>query len=505
MKRIVIFSFMLGLTAMASAQFGLFPSMGGGMPFGMPAMQNSVNKVEIESSNLPIISIDTKGHEITQNKVDATMDVAVDGKSLYNGAITIKLRGNSSLMMPQRKFSIVTRADGKKDNVPLLGMGAEHDWTLLNTYTDISLLRDPLAMYLWRCMGHWAPETRTVEVVLNGSYIGVYVLAETIKQGKNRLDIASLKPQDNAGTELSGGYILRVDKYDADDNTFASRQKGISLHGQGGPGMMPFGAGGMNGGVVWTIKYPGKDKITDAQQNYIENYIHDFERVMAGPDFADPDRGYAAYISVSDFVDFIIHSEFMHNADMYVSSTYFYKTKADADGTGGKLHAGPVWDYNFSMGNCTFGLGNKVDAWSYNGKDQGQIPAFWQKLMSDPKFVGKVRKRYTELRKTVLSTDSLNKYIDGYAVQMQEPAKRHFAAYSDLLVPERQSQRQNSRTQGFMGGMFPGMGGSFGDMGGGMWTSFMAYRVSSYDQEIRTLKEWISKRLAFLDRNWLLK
>ena len=65
MKRIVIFSFMLGLTAMASAQFGLFPSMGGGMPFGMPAMQNSVNKVEIESSNLPIISIDTKGHEIT--------------------------------------------------------------------------------------------------------------------------------------------------------------------------------------------------------------------------------------------------------------------------------------------------------------------------------------------------------------------------------------------------------------------------------------------------------
>lgn len=498
MKKSVIVFILGSFIYAANAQFGM-PPMGGGMPMGMPGMggimpvQNNVKDVEIKSSNLPIIRIDTKGHEISQKKVNATMNVT-DGKtSLYEGNITIKLRGNSSVMMPQQKYSIVTRDDnGKKKDASLFGMGAEHDWVLLNTYTDISLLRDPLAMLLWRAMGHWAPKTQTVEVVLNNKYIGVYIFAETIKQGKERLDIANIKEQDAVGRELSGGYILRVDKYDANDNTFVSKQKGISLHGSTGMGMMPFGAGGMNNNVVWTIKHPSKNKITDAQQNYIENFIHKFESAVASPDFADPQKGYAAYIEVSDFVDFIIHSEFMHNADMYYSSTYFYKTKINADGTGGKLHAGPVWDYNFSMGNCNFGQCDKIDAFSFNGKEQGVIPTFWQKLMSDPAFVDKVKERYTQLRGTVLSKESLFEYIDNYTKQMQKPAKRHFAAYSDLLVSENQPQTQNN-----------GMG-MFGGMGGGMWTSFMAYRVSSYEQEIQTLKEWILKRLDFLDRNWLL-
>ena len=58
-----------------------------------------------------------------------------------------------------------------------------------------------------------------------------------------------------------------------------------------------------------------------------------------------------------------------------------------------------------------------------------------------------------------------------------------------------------------MGGGFPPMGdfSGFGDFGGfggfnavGM---FAAYRVSSYDEEIKVLKQWIADRLAFLDRN----
>ena len=43
----------------------------------------------------------------------------------------------------------------------------------------------------------------------------------------------------------------------------------------------------------------------------------------------------------------------------------------------------------------------------------------------------------------------------------------------------------------------PGGFGGFGDAIG--W--FAAYRVSSYDEEIAVLREWLSNRLAFLDRN----
>lgn len=60
----------------------------------------------------------------------------------------------------------------------------------------------------------------------------------------------------------------------------------------------------------------------------------------------------------------------------------------------------------------------------------------------------------------------------------------------------------------FPGG-FPPMGGfqmpegfQMPDFGGfNMVGMFAAYRVCSYEEEIRTLKQWLSDRLAFLDRN----
>ena len=53
----------------------------------------------------------------------------------------------------------------------------------------------------------------------------------------------------------------------------------------------------------------------------------------------------------------------------------------------------------------------------------------------------------------------------------------------------------------FPGG-FPPMGafGGFGGFGDAVGM-FAAYRVSSYDEEIKILKQWLADRLAFLDRN----
>lgn len=138
----------------------------------------------------------------------------------------------------------------------------------------------------------------------------------------------------------------------------------------------------------------------------------------------------------------------------------------------------------------------------------------WKRLMEDPAFVAKVRSRYTELRKTVLSLDSIYKYIDRHASQLEEAQSRQYALYSDLLVPETGSNSNGNGMMGFGGmGGFPGFGnmpgmsggnvgfGGFG--GGGMAKMFSAYSVSSYAQEIQTLKEWFKSRLDFLDSQWL--
>ena len=502
---------------------GGFPGGGGfGMMGGTVQYDGSQgNDVEFTSSDLPVVIIDTEGKPVTNDgKLDARMKIIDNGKGKrnnltdkpngYNGRIGIKLRGNSSLYFEQKRFTFETKDDDGKDlDVEILGMSADNDWVLLAPYNDISMMRDPFAFDLWNEMGHWAPHYRYCEVVMNGHYIGVYILCEKIKQGKNRLDIAKLKPNDNSGIELTGGYIVRIDPPEEDEPYFTSDVPGITgITGMGG-GFGGFGGfgGGMGGfnTVTWTYYYPKPDKITPEQQEYISNYIRNVEKVIQSDGFADPENGYAKYISVSSFVDYFIHTELSLNADGLKRSAYFYKTKQNEDGTGGKLHAGTVWDYNLAYGNCNFCNANKIDAWVYEGGETNPTPALWKRLTEDPAFMQKVKTRWKELRKDILSLDNINRYIEEHASLLAEAKERQYTKYSDLLVPQSRNQGQTGRNNGFgrgFGGGF-GVGGMMGGFGGadaiGM---FAAYRVSSYEEEIATLKKWFADRIAFLDKNW---
>lgn len=530
------------ITITCFAQFPGGGGFGGGFPgggFGMNAEYNPASppdNVDFTSSNLPIVIIQTDSPTLTnREKSGGTMKIIDNGSKRnkvtdpangYNGNIRIKLRGNSSLFFDQKRFTLETvTPEGKANNVELLGMPADNDWVLLAPFNDISMMRDPFAFDLWNEMGHWAPRNRYCEVVMNGHYIGVYILCEKIKRAENRLSIAKLKKTDTSGLELTGGYIVRIDPPDEGEKSFQSEVPGIitsgGMGGFGG-GMGGFGGpgGGFGGGratVTWSYFYPKSDNLAPEQEEYISNYIKTTEKVIQSDNFADPKEGYAKYIDVESFVDYIIHTELSLNADGLKRSTYFYKTKQNEDGTGGKLHAGTVWDYNLAYGNCNFANGNNIEAWIYNGGETNPTPAMFKRLMEDPAFVAKVKARWKELRKGVLSIDNINKYIDNHASQLAEAKDRQFAQYTNLLVPESRNQNQGGRNGGFGGGFGPGMGGFGGGMGGfgggmggfggGMGGGdaigmFAAYRVSSYNEEITILKKFFADRIAFLDRNW---
>ena len=507
---------------------GGFPGGPGGGGFGGGFMMGteydpttSRNDVEFTSSNLPIVIIQTDNRTLTnREKTGATMKIIDNGSKRnkvtdkangYDGRIKIKLRGNSSLFFDQKRFTFETlKEDGKKNKVELLGMPADNDWVLLAPYNDISMMRDVFAFDMWNNMGHWAPRTRYCEVVMNGRYIGVYILCEKIKRAENRLDIAKLKKSDTTGLDITGGYIVRIDPPDEGEKSFQSEVPGIiTTGGMGGfGGGFPGGPGGGFGGratVTWTYFYPKSDKLTPEQEKYISDYIKTTEKVIQSDNFADPKEGYAKYIDVESFVDYIIHTELSLNADGLKRSTYFYKTKQNADGTGGKLHAGTVWDYNLAYGNCNFANANKIDAWVYEGGETNPTPAMFKRLMEDPAFVAKVKARWKELRKGYLSDANINHFIDEHAAQLQEAQARQYTKYSDLLVPKSNGQqngqgRQNGGFGGGFGGGFPGGMGGFG--GGGAAGMFSAYSVSSYDEEISILKKWFADRIAFLDKNW---
>ncbi|MCR4958192.1 MAG: CotH kinase family protein, partial [Prevotella sp.] len=395
-------------------------------------------------TGLPTIAITTSTPLNAQQKVTAHLHAGA-----FDGAIGIKLRGNSSLAFNQKKYTLETRdADGKELDVSLLGLPAHSEWVLLAPYNDISMMRDPLAFQLWRDMGHWGPRTVMCELTLDGDYRGIYILAEAIKRGKQRVDISKLKKSDTAGRDVTGGYLLRIDTYNDDDATFSSKVPGI-------------GEGNMTSEVVWSCIYPKKKNLQPEQFAYIQSYVDTVEQVIQSDDFADPMKGYAHYIDVPSFVDYFIHTELSLNADGYKRSAYFYKEKLHEDGSGGKLFAGPVWDYNLAYGNCNFANANNLEAWCFEGASNNPTPALWQRLLQDPNFRKAVKQRYVELRKGVLSTEAINAYIDRQAQMLAEAKDRHFQTYPELLVSEERKQQlaEQQQTGGFpFMGAFPPMG-----------------------------------------------
>ena len=459
-------------------------------PLAPDEEQGGGEEEEVFSSNLPIFYINTEEAINADSKVKGTMKVIDNGEGNrnystdtnfnYDGYIGIKWRGNSSLSFAQKKYTIETWDEAGEDlKVSILGMPEESDWVLLAPYNDISLVRDVFAFDMWNEMGHWGPRTRMCEVFVNGEYMGVYAFCEKIKRDKNRVNISKLKKTDIEGRDLTGGYIVRVDAFDEEDETFQSSVPGIQTSQWG------WGGGSNTGTVTWTIYYPKKEDLQPEQIAYIKGVVDNMENSFQQSNYTDPQEGYAKWIDVPSFVDYFIHTELSLNADGFKRSSYFYKTKDDADGTQAKLVAGPVWDYNLAYGNCNFCNASNVNAWVYNGCETNPTPVFWKKLTEDPNFMAAVKERYAQLRQTIISQERINQFFDSYAELLDEAKDRHYAKYNDLF------------SSGSGGGGWWGWGGSTSPV-----AYFAAYFVESYEEEIATVKNWFSQRLAFLDQNW---
>ncbi len=428
----------------------------------------SQTNVTLQSSNLPIFIINTKGQTIANEpKVNVNLKVIYNGKGKinnvsdktyhYNNNIGIEVRGNSSQSYPQQQYGFETRDSVKNANLdyPLLGMPADNDWVLYAPYNDISLLRNVLTYKIWNQMDHWGPRTRYCEVILNGEYRGIYILTESIKRGGKRVDVAKMTSADTVGTPLTGGYIMKIDKKNnTADKSFVSKYKSSN-----------------NQDVVWLYHYPKSEDIRPKQEAYIHSFIDSMETAIQSANFADTSVGYAKYISTQSFIDYLIITEFTKNTDGYKASAYFHKEKRALDGTKGKFKAGPVWDYNFALGNASFCQGGTYTDWMYVGCNPATLPMpkLWSRLLQDPNFANQVKCRYQSLRTSLLSTSSINSYLDSYALDTLAQAQvRHFTKWKIL-------------------GTNPG--------------NFNAYTVASYSAELQTLKTWIANRLTWMDNN----
>ncbi len=430
------------------------------------ALQVMQAQVNLQNSNLPIVVINTFGQVIPDEpKIMANMGIIDNGPgqrnfinqafNSYFGSIGIELRGSSSQDLSDKKpYGVETRnADGSNLNTALLGMPSENDWVFLAPYSDKSLIRDVLAYTLARRIMPWAPRSRFVELIVNGDYKGVYAVLESIKKDNDRVDISTLNPDENSGDDLTGGYILKIDKW-----------TGAFNDGFNSPYPPP---GNPNTPIVYQYHYPRPDDISDPQKAYIQQYINNFEQVMASVNYTDPVVGYPSVIDVSSFVDFFLINEITRNVDGYRLSTFMYKNK---DSNGGKLRMGPVWDFNIAFGNANYCSGNDTHGWAINFNwvcptDSWLIPFWWDKLRNDPAFRGQVRSRWQQLRASTFSNTAINGVIDSLAAVVQEGQGRNFQRWPIL----------------------------------GQWVWPNAFVGSTYASEINYLKTWLAGRLIWMD------
>ncbi len=420
--------------------------------------------VSIGSSVLPYIQVSTT--EVIQNepKVAAVMNIFIEGSHVFSSTIGIEYRGSTSYRLSDKKsFGIELWDENKMDySAEVLGFPEEEDWILNghifkasnNTIFDPSLMFHYLGYQLFRDMGNYASRSQFVELEIDNKYQGVYVFMEKLKRDKNRIDINKLNTTENEGEDLTGGYILKIDKTAGgdlnlnqplsyfnnnwDDDARYSERISFRSKYDTNRKLIDFEAFGppyhpnQYLETYFVYEYPKADNITVQQKEYIQKYINDFETALLNDDFASDKRTYTDFIDVDSFVDFFIINEVVFNGDGYRLSTYMHKEKS------GLLKMGPVWDLNIG-----YYRENRVPKteWminfnKYQPKDPWLVPFWWVRLLEDPQFKAKLKTRWTELRANALSNTNILGLVDKTSnhLMSNRAIERNYTKWSGISV-----------------------------------------------------------------------
>jgi len=413
------------------------------------------------SSNLPIIIIDTQGAPIVDDpKREGTIGIIYNGegernsitdaRNEYFGKCGIEIRGESSQTFDKKSFLLETwDADGNDIDTSFLGFTKEEDFILYGPYSDKTMINNVLAMHLGREMGHYTSQTKFVEVLVNNEYRGIYVLMEKIKRDNGRVDIANLRGVDVEGDELTGGYIVRIDKGNYDG------------------WISQYDAHNSFNDVKFQYYYPDQNAIQPEQKLYIKNYVDDFEDAVASNNgYNNLGFHYTHYINLRSFVDNFIMNELSKNVDAYRLSTYFHK---DKNSKGGRLTAGPLWDFNLSFGNANYCMTDNPTGYIYN-QCGGNNPFWWDKWMNDITFLPAMKCRWEELRETILSEEYINAFLDEHKLLLAESQQRNFTKFPIL--------------------------------GQYVWPNpFFFENAATHSIAIDLMKDWLNSRIAWLDNN----
>lgn len=431
----------------------------GGTATGAPGTSLYVARAINTSHDLPVLLLDAYGRGAPGRDY---VDVAAMEFQPTNGSTSIgatpslvsragfHLRGNSSAMFPKTPYRLELRDNTDDDSdLPLLGMPADSDWVLRGPYTDKALIRDAFVYGLGRDMGIHAPRFAFAEVYVNtdaqpvaaNDYLGVYLIVETIKNSKNRLDLKQLDSDDITLPKLTGGYIFKFEWMAAEEPTLPCQ--GADL-------------------TCWHyLEVVDPDPLQPEQREWLRQHVQQFHDLLRTPGFADPVTGYSSMIDVDSFVDQLIVNELSREMDSYLRSAYFHKDRE------GKIVAGPLWDYDLTFGVGGFFANDQVAGWQYQQTRSPSANDWFQRLLQDPAFVNRVKSRWQQLRQGVLSNAQLEARINTLVAPLGNAAQRNFQRWPNLSTR--------------------------------MLGPFITPTAATWQGQVQFMRDWMSRRTAWLD------
>jgi len=439
--------------------------------------------IKINETNLPIVFIDTKyGAEQTRiihkdYAIAARMKIISNDNGInhgdtlaypnqkidYEGWISIRYRGNTSFSASKKKpFQIRTLktndVNGKKEKVEIMGMPKDNKWVMLAPYNDRSQIRDALMFQLARPFFDYVPRVRHCEVILDGYYYGIYVMAEKPDKGKYRLN---LDDPGIEGDELTGGYQLEIDR---DDEPYYYRSKQILKDENGIPYTY-------NNSIVFQYKNPEYEDMKPEQLQYIQQKIDLMEMSLVSEDFKNPETGYRKYLDPISFIDQQLCQEVSGNIDGYRLSTNIYKQRDSQN----PYFKTTLWDFNLAFGNAMQMGGTLTDYWVYKNTYVSsydyKVPFWWSRMMEDSWYVEQLKSRWTQYREGSFSNEHIEVAIDSLV--------NHLKVNGAL--------DRNNQTYDMFGEEW-------------VWPVPNFETVNTYEKEINNLKSWLQERIIWLDK-----
>jgi hypothetical protein len=430
------------------------------------------------TNKVPTAFISTKGNTIVNEpKVQSIIQIQIGDTIVFRSNIGIEYRGSTSFRLFDQKsygFELRDKLDQDTDSA-IMDFPKQSDFILYAPANDKALIRNTLIYDLSNQIGMYATRTKYIHLYIDGAYLGLYVLMEKIKRDKSRVNITKMASTDNSGSALTGGYIIKIDKSAGDNDIVGWDADALYTPSLGFRSLydpfynkITFVPYGIKKGAetYFMYEYPKYDAITNEQKKYLQTYIADFEEVLLTKDFNHPTNGYNKFIDEQSFIDFIILNEFASNPDGYRLSTFMNKERL------GKLKMGPIWDFNLGFGNdervSFFNSANWVFNYNtYYPNDTWLIHFWWKKLLSDPSFTSKLKLRWAQLRASTLSTSFIDKTIDQHInlLKSNNAINRHFERWKIL----------------------------------GVKLPFNNFVGNTHQEEVDYLRNWIKKRLIWMD------